>query len=77
MVENRPKFIVGPKLANHERMGCWVLLSDYMYWGKGSTLDELDDWCEKYLSNGKNSIEGSVIQFANEQELAFFILRWS
>jgi hypothetical protein len=77
MVENRQRFIVGPKLAKHSEMGLWVLLADYMYWGQETTLDELHDWCEKYLSKGKDAIQGSIIQFATEQELSFFILRWS
>ena len=77
MVENSTKFIIGPKLANHSGMGYWVLLADYRYWGEETLLIELDAWCEKYLVNGKESRQGSTIQFANEQELAFFMLRWS
>jgi hypothetical protein len=77
MVDTRPKFIVGPKLAGHSEMDFWVLLVDYMYWGQETTIDELNEWCEQYLSKGKESMQGSIIQFASEQELSFFILRWS
>jgi hypothetical protein len=77
MVDHIQKFIVGPKLANHSGMGNWILLADYRHWGEETLLVELDDWCEKYLVNGKESRQGATIQFANEQELAFFILRWS
>lgn len=77
MVEDRQKFIVGPKLAKRSGTGLWVLLADYRYWGQDTLLVELDDWCEKCLVNGKASRQGTIIHFANEQELAFFILRWS
>lgn len=76
MVENMPKFIIGPEL-NSSNTECWIILSDYMYWGMTSTVFELDDWCEKHLSNGKDAIEGSIVRFVNEQEKMLFILRWS
>ena len=77
MVEDKQKFVVGRKSTERSGTGLWVVLADYMYWGQETTLAELNEWCEKCLSKGKDSIQGSIIYFASEQELSFFILRWS
>jgi hypothetical protein len=73
-IATKHKFIVGHRLAKKDH---WIILTDFMYWGQPEIMTELTSWCENCLSNGKDAIQGSVMQFVNEQELTLFILRWS
>jgi hypothetical protein len=76
-IDSKLKFIVCPKTvafpscqADH-----WVLLIDYVYWDEHIT--ELEEWCDATLANGKESITGMSLEFSTNQEVTFFVLRWS
>ena len=49
-----------------------VILTDMAYWY--THCEELKDWCDTQL--GAEQV-GMTVDFASEQDLMMFILRWS
>ena len=75
MVIDSGKFLVIPGLGyDAPRI---VILTAYTHWGQEDVMCELEEWCEKNLTKGKESIKGSMMEFTTEEELLHFILRWS
>ena len=64
------RFIIVP--ANLEFSKLMVILTDMAYWF--THYEELKDWCDTQL--GAEQV-GMTVDFASEQDLMMFILRWS
>ena len=71
-VSTKNKFIVARSPTNGDLM---LIIEDYVWWTQNETA--ILTWMDQQLPRGRDHQQGMVLNFDDEQQRQWFLLRWA